>query len=172
MAHELPDLPYDKNALAPHISAETLEFHHDKHHAAYVTNLNNLIPGTEFEAMALEEIIKNSSGGIFNNAAQVWNHTFYWNCLSPSGGGERNVALQITWVTHKVVIAIELQRVDKQRHDHCVTIAASGFYQRKMAFVQEAHCWNQPDYARGRHTGFPKGLGDPHCSSLCSTDSN
>jgi Fe-Mn family superoxide dismutase len=81
MAHELPALPYDKNALEPVISAETLEYHHGKHHQTYVTNLNNLIPGTEFENMSLEDIIMKSEGGVFNNAAQVWNHTFYWNCL-------------------------------------------------------------------------------------------
>ena len=88
MAFELPSLPYAKNALAPHISEETLEFHHGKHHKTYVDNLNNLVPGTEFEGQSLEAIIKTSSGGIFNNAAQVWNHTFYWHCLSPDGGGE------------------------------------------------------------------------------------
>ncbi|MEI7036270.1 superoxide dismutase [Fulvimonas yonginensis] len=88
MAIELPPLPYEKNALEPHISAETLEFHHDKHHQAYVTNLNKLIEGTEFEGMPLEEIVRKSSGGIFNNAAQTWNHTFYWNSMSPNGGGE------------------------------------------------------------------------------------
>ena len=88
MAFELPSLPYAKNALAPHISEETLEFHHGKHHKTYVDNLNNLVPGTEFEGKSLEDIIKASSGGIFNNAAQVWNHTFYWHCLSPNGGGE------------------------------------------------------------------------------------
>ncbi len=88
MAFELPALPYARDALAPHISAETIDFHYGKHHQTYVTNLNNLIPGTEFESMSLEEIIKTSSGGIFNNAAQVWNHTFYWNSLSPTGGGE------------------------------------------------------------------------------------
>ncbi|WP_394753283.1 superoxide dismutase [Crenothrix sp.] len=88
MAIELPNLPYAKNALAPHISEETLDFHYDKHHRAYVTNLNNLLPGTEFEAASLQDIVKKSSGGIFNNAAQVWNHTFYWNSLSPRGGGE------------------------------------------------------------------------------------
>lgn len=89
MAHELPELPYAKNALEPHISAETLEYHHDKHHATYVTNLNNLIPGTDYENLSLEDIIKKApAGGIFNNAAQIWNHTFYFNCLSPSGGGE------------------------------------------------------------------------------------
>ncbi|MEO5369889.1 MAG: superoxide dismutase [Fe] [Magnetococcus sp. DMHC-1] len=88
MSITLPPLPYDLNALAPHISRETLEFHHGKHHQTYVTNLNNLLPGTEFADKSLEEIVMRSSGGIFNNAAQVWNHTFYWNCLSPKGGGE------------------------------------------------------------------------------------
>ena len=87
MTHELPPLPYAKDALAPHISAETLEFHHGKHHKTYVDNLNKLIPGTEFENLTLEQIVKKSSGGIFNNAAQVWNHTFYWNCMKPGGGG-------------------------------------------------------------------------------------
>ena len=87
MAHTLPPLPYAMDALAPHISKETLEFHYGKHHQAYVTNLNNLIPGTEFENLSLEEIVKKSSGGVFNNAAQVWNHTFYWNGMKPQGGG-------------------------------------------------------------------------------------
>ncbi len=93
MVHELPPLPYEKNALEPHISAETLEYHYGKHHQTYVTNLNNLIEGTEFADQSLEDIITGSSGGVFNNAAQVWNHTFYWNCLSPSGGGEPSGAL-------------------------------------------------------------------------------
>lgn len=88
MAFELPALPYAKDALAPHISAETLDFHYGKHHQTYVTNLNNLVSGTEFGGLSLEEIVLKSSGGIFNNAAQVWNHTFYWNSLSPNGGGE------------------------------------------------------------------------------------
>jgi len=88
MSFELPELPYAKNALAPHISEETLEFHYGKHHQTYVTNLNNLVSGTEFEGSSLEQIISKSSGGIFNNAAQIWNHTFYWNSLSPNGGGE------------------------------------------------------------------------------------
>lgn len=88
MAIELPPLPYPMNALEPHISGETLEYHYGKHHQAYVTNLNNLLPGSGFENLSLEEIIKKSKGGIFNNAAQVWNHTFYWHCLSPKGGGE------------------------------------------------------------------------------------
>lgn len=87
MSFELPALPYAKNALAPHISEETLEFHHGKHHNAYVVNLNNLVKGTEFEGKSLEDVIKSSSGGIFNNAAQIWNHTFYWHSLSPNGGG-------------------------------------------------------------------------------------
>jgi Fe-Mn family superoxide dismutase len=87
MEHTLPPLPYAMDALAPHISKETLEYHYGKHHQAYVTNLNNLIKGTEFESLSLEEIVKKSSGGIFNNAAQVWNHTFYWNGMKPAGGG-------------------------------------------------------------------------------------
>ena len=88
MAFELPALPYAKDALAPQISEETLEFHHGKHHKNYVDNLNSLIPGTEFEGQSLEEIIKASSGEIFNNAAEAWNHSFYWNCLSPNSCGE------------------------------------------------------------------------------------
>lgn len=88
MAHELPALPYGRDALEPVISAETLDYHYGKHHAAYVTNLNKLIEGTEFADASLEDIILKSSGGLFNNAAQVWNHTFYWNGLSPNGGGE------------------------------------------------------------------------------------
>lgn len=88
MAFELPPLPYEKNALEPHISAETLEFHYGKHHQAYVTNLNNLIKGTEFEGKSLEDIVKTSSGGIFNNAAQIWNHTFYWHSMRAPGGAE------------------------------------------------------------------------------------
>ncbi len=94
MEHTLPDLPYAKDALAPHISAETLDFHHGKHHATYVTKLNGLIPGTEYENMDLEDIIKSApAGGVFNNAAQIWNHTFYWNCLSPNGGGAPSGAI-------------------------------------------------------------------------------
>ena len=93
MAHELPALPYEKNALEPHISAETLEFHYGKHHQTYVDKLNGMIGGTEFENASLEDTIMKSSGGVFNNAAQIWNHTFYWNCLSPNGGGEPTGAL-------------------------------------------------------------------------------
>lgn len=86
--HKLPELPYGDNALEPHISAETIQYHYGKHHATYVDKLNTLIKNTEFESASLEEIIKKSSGGIFNNAAQVWNHSFYWNCLNPDGGGK------------------------------------------------------------------------------------
>ncbi len=93
MAFELPALPFDKDALAPHISAETLEYHHGKHHATYVTKLNGLVEGTDLADKSLEELIRTTEGGIFNNAAQVWNHTFYWNCLSPNGGGEPTGAL-------------------------------------------------------------------------------
>lgn len=88
MVFKLPELPYAKDALAPHISAETIEYHYGKHHNAYVTNLNKLVTDTPFASQALEKIVKESTGGIFNNAAQTWNHTFYWYCLSPQGGGE------------------------------------------------------------------------------------
>lgn len=88
MAIELPALPYEKTALEPHISAETIDFHYGKHHNTYVVKLNGLIEGTEFAGKALEDIVKTSTGGVFNNAAQIWNHTFYWHCLSPNGGGQ------------------------------------------------------------------------------------
>lgn len=88
MEHKLPMLPYAMDALEPFISKKTLEFHYGKHHQAYVNNLNKLIVGTAFEETTLEDIIRKASGGIFNNGAQVWNHTFYWNCLKPAGGGE------------------------------------------------------------------------------------
>jgi superoxide dismutase, Fe-Mn family len=92
MAYELPPLPYDYEALAPHVSSDTLKFHHDKHHAAYVTNFNKMVEGTELADQSIEEVIKATYGdssktGIFNNAAQAWNHTFYWNCMKPNGGG-------------------------------------------------------------------------------------
>ncbi len=88
MTHQLPVLPYAVEALSPLISGETIEYHYGKHHRAYVDNLNKLIQGTEFETMKLEGIVKQASGGIYNNAAQVWNHTFYWHCLTPEGGGK------------------------------------------------------------------------------------
>lgn len=93
MAIELPALPYSTDALAPHISAETLEFHYGKHHAGYVKKLNAAIDGTPMAEKSLEEIVKTSEGGVFNNAAQIWNHTFYWNSLSPNGGGEPTGAI-------------------------------------------------------------------------------
>jgi superoxide dismutase len=93
MTHTLPALPFGLDDLAPHMSRETLEYHHGKHHNAYVTNLNNLIPGTEFAEASLEDIVRKSSGGVYNNAAQIWNHTFFWNCLSKNGGGEPKGAL-------------------------------------------------------------------------------
>ena len=94
MEHQLPALPFAKDALAPHMSAETFDYHYSKHHQAYVTNLNNLIKGTEYENLDLEAIVKKApAGGIYNNAAQVWNHTFFWNCLTPNGGGAPKGAL-------------------------------------------------------------------------------
>jgi Fe-Mn family superoxide dismutase len=93
MAFELPALPYARDALAPHISAETIDYHYGKHHNTYVEKLNGMVPGTEFEGKSLEEVIKTSSGGVFNNAAQIWNHTFYWECLSPNGGGDASGAV-------------------------------------------------------------------------------
>lgn len=100
MEHQLPPLPFAIDALQPHISRETLEFHYGKHHQAYVNKLNELIKGTEFEKSSLEDIVRKSSGGIFNNAAQVWNHSFYWNCLSPKGGapaGALGAAIDKQW---------------------------------------------------------------------------
>ena len=93
MEHTLPPLPYAMDALAPSLSKETLEYHYGKHHNAYVVNLNNLQKGTEFETMTLEEIVKKSTGGIYNNSAQIWNHTFFWSCMKPAGGGEPSGAL-------------------------------------------------------------------------------
>ncbi len=93
MEHKLPELSFARDALVPFLSVETLEYHYGKHHKTYVDNLNKLIPGTEFEKLSLDEIVKKASGGIYNNAAQIWNHTFYWNCLSPKAGGEPSGAI-------------------------------------------------------------------------------
>lgn len=93
MTFKLPELPYAMDALEPYISKETLEYHYGKHHKAYVTNLNNLTKGTDFESADLVDVVRASSGGVFNNAAQVWNHTFYWNCMAPNAGGEPGGAL-------------------------------------------------------------------------------
>lgn len=94
MAIELPALPYARDALTPYISEETVNFHYGKHHQTYVNNLNGLIEGTDFSGQSLEDIVKKSEGGVFNNAAQVWNHTFYWESMKPHGGGEIPVALE------------------------------------------------------------------------------
>jgi Fe-Mn family superoxide dismutase len=103
MEHKLPDLPYPIDALEPHISEQTLSFHHGKHHRSYVDKLNHLIAGTEYEDLTLEGIISSANGAVFNNAAQAWNHSFYWNCLSPTGGGaptgEIAQAIQASWGT-------------------------------------------------------------------------
>ena len=93
MAFELPPLPYDRAALEPHISGETLDYHYGKHHKTYVDNLNKMVEGTEFAGMDLVEVVRKSQGGMFNNAAQVWNHMFFWNCMSPNGGGQPTGAL-------------------------------------------------------------------------------
>ena len=93
MSFQLPELPYAADALMPHMSPETFEYHHGKHHAAYVTNLNKLIDGTPLADKTLEQIITSAEGGVFNNAAQHWNHSFFWNCLSPDGGGKPTGAL-------------------------------------------------------------------------------
>ena len=93
MAFELPALPYAQDALQPHISSETLEFHYGKHHKTYVDKLNGLVEGTDFAEKTLEEVVKSSEGGVFNNAAQIWNHSFYWNCLSPNGGAAATGAI-------------------------------------------------------------------------------
>ena len=100
MTHELPKLPYALDALEPYISKRTIEFHYGKHHQAYVNNLNKLIAGTEFENASLDDIVRNAGAGIFNNGAQVWNHTFYWNCMKPQGGGEPTGALADALLTN------------------------------------------------------------------------
>lgn len=123
MAFELPNLPYEKTALQPHISPETLDYHHGKHHKAYVDKLNELIKGTKFETMSLEEIIKNSEGGLFNQAAQVWNHTFYWSCLSPKGGGQPQGA-----VAEKINAAFgSFEKFKEQFTTTCIGTFGSGW---------------------------------------------
>ena len=109
MTFELPKLPYEDTGLEPFISAETISYHYGKHHAAYVNNLNKLVPGTEFEGMSLDEIVVKSSGGIFNNAAQVWNHTFYWNCMTPGGSAMQGALLDRVLKTFGSVDALKEQ---------------------------------------------------------------
>jgi superoxide dismutase, Fe-Mn family len=144
MVHQLPELPYAMNALEPHMSRETLEYHYGKHHQTYVNNLNNLIPGTEFENATLEEIIKKASGGVFNNGAQVWNHSFFWNCLSPNGGGRPSGGL---------AAAIDQQygsfeEFKKQFTDKALTLFGSGWTwlarngDGSLAIVQTANAAN------------------------------
>ena len=116
MSFELPALPYAKDALAPHISAETLEYHYGKHHQTYVTNLNNLIKGTAFEGKSLEEIVRSSEGGVFNNAAQVWNHTFYWNCLAPNAGAHGNPVIQNLLIRSALLIGADAFFRRSERH--------------------------------------------------------
>lgn len=123
MPIQLPALPYAENALAPHISEETLAFHYGKHHQTYVSNLNNLLPGTEFADSPLEEIVRKSSGAIFNNAAQVWNHSFYWHCLSPAGDKHPQGAL-LTAIEARYVSFAKFQ----EEFNHCaVTTFGSGW---------------------------------------------
>ena len=123
MAHTLPDLPYAMDALEPHISRETLEYHYGKHHRTYVEKLNGLIEGTEFAKASLKDIVRSGSGGVFNNAAQVWNHTFYWNCLSPHGGGRPDGELG------KAIDAAfgSFDAFHKQFSDRAVTLFGSGW---------------------------------------------
>lgn len=138
MAHTLPDLPYAMDALEPHISRETLEFHYGKHHRTYVDKLNGLIEGSRFADASLEDIVRSSDGGVFNNAAQVWNHTFYWHCLSPNGGGRPGGELA------KAIDASfgSFDEFHKQFSDKAVTLFGSGWAwlvkQRdgKLAIVQ------------------------------------
>ena len=123
MEHQLPQLPYAKDALAPHMSAETFDYHYSKHHNAYVVNLNNLIKGTEYEALDLEAIVKKApAGGIYNNAAQVWNHTFFWNCLKPAGGGAPSGALAAAIVT------FGNRSYDNALAELCAVLEGDGFH--------------------------------------------
>lgn len=144
MAFELPPLPFDKGALAPHISEKTVEFHYEKHHQGYVNKVNGLIPGTPFEEASLEEIIAKADGGIFNNGAQVWNHTFYWNSLSPNGGGKPQGNL---------IEAIDrdfgsFEAFKEQFSNACATLFGSGWVwlsldkENKLQITQESNAGN------------------------------
>jgi len=120
---QLPALPFAKDALAPLISAETLEYHYGKHHQAYVNNLNQFIPGTRYESLALEDIVRTSDGKIFNNAAQVWNHSFYWNCLTPNAPGKPGGAL----LAHIEQRFGSFEQFQKQFTDTAVGLFGSGW---------------------------------------------
>ena len=139
MEHKPPELPYAKTSLAPHISAETLEYHYGKHHAAYVANLSKLLAGTELAELSPEDIVKQASGAIFNNAAQVWNHSFYWHSLSPKGGGEPNdaLAVAIAKVFCMGLAGQELRwgagnRIDQQRSDAAQRRQEASAYRRRL----------------------------------------
>ena len=139
MEHKPPELPYAKTSLAPHISAETLEYHHGKHHAAYIANLNKLLAGTELAELSPEDIVKQASGAIFNNVAQVWNHSFHWHSLSPKGGGEHNdaLAVAIAKVFCMGLAGQELRwgagnRIDQQRSDAAQRRQEASAYRRRM----------------------------------------
>ena len=123
MEHKLPPLPYAIDALAPKYSQEAFDYHYGKHHNAYVVNLNNLQKGTEFEAMPLEEIIKKSSGGVYNNAAQVWNHTFFWSCMKPAGGGEPRVRWPMQSL-RSLALTLHLKKLSLSQQ--LVTLALAG----------------------------------------------
>ena len=144
MAFTLPELPYSKDALAPHISVETIDFHYGKHHKTYVDKLNGMVEGKPEADKSLEDLIKTSSGGVFNNAAQIWNHTFYWNCLSPSGGGEPTGA-----VADAINAAFgSFADFKKEFTEKSVTLFGSGWAwlckdsSGKLAIVQTANAGN------------------------------
>lgn len=144
MKFELPPLPWAANALEPIISAKTIEFHYGKHHQAYVNNLNNLLPGSPFEKAPLEQIVVEAEGGIFNNAAQVWNHTFYWNCLTPKGGGQPNGDLMDAIVRDFT----SFEEFQKQFTQAAVTLFGSGWAwlsadeDGKLVITQESNAGN------------------------------
>lgn len=144
MSFSLPKLPYEPDALQPHISRETLEFHYGKHHNAYVTKLNGLVEGKPEERKSIEEIVLSSSGGVFNNAAQVWNHSFYWHCLSPNGGGEPSG--QMAEALKQAFGSVD--DFKKQFSDKAATLFGSGWawlvkqQDGKLAIVQTANAGN------------------------------
>jgi hypothetical protein len=150
MEHQLPQLPFAIDALAPHMSQETLEYHYGKHHQAYVTNLNNLIKGTEYEALDLEAIIRKApAGGIYNNSAQVWNHSFFWNCLTPNGGGAPAGALAAA-IDAKWGSFAEFARPSRLRRSATSGQAGPGWSRRPTARWRSSTwgCRNAADHRR------------------------